>query len=766
MDKKITEDFQNLIKEIELFKDFKYYGIFVEAFTNQEGEIKKIPQLPKQEDYKKKKQWVKEFRGIIPNGIAINMKNYSSIDVDSPNDCSILEQLKNDCNFIVQTKKGYHFYFLKEDQLQRNKQCIIADINLDQLFFIPKYYHKETKEEFNYTLIKSHELNEMPSYAIEWCQDLIKEKYGNKKPKQIKEKIEIVKVESTDNNSNEILIEILNNIKKSRFENYGDWFKIACIFVNEKYDLNIFDNYSKNCKGYDKEKNKIIIDGLKLDIKGYKVATLYQMLKNDNFEVWKKLQTKRTDFRFFIKTFTNYDVALCFFQLNPEKYIYSNKIWYSLNNYNIYKEMTDFKDILFNHITTSIQVLIIEYRNLISPDDPINKEIIFAYRSIGNSTFKKGVIDALCGLYNIPDIETKLNSNVNLLAFDDKVYDIKKGNYRNIEPSDFISISTKYKAPTEDIINLHREKINSLLWSIFEDQETINYWFSSIGISLFGNKNESVYIHTGSGRNGKGVLSNILEEALGSYYQQAESDLLTGNLQKPTNPTLAKAKNTRILMLSEPDDIDDKNYKLKTSIIKSISGGDTITTRDLFKSTISYKPQFTVILQCNKKPDIDKFDVAIEQRLKVINYPFTFISNPQEEKERLIDTSLKIMIKENKDFIKAFMGVLLEHAFKNSNTNTLIIPSKVKEENDKYFEESNPVKEFLNINCIITKNPKDVISCRTLYETYNIGDFKKLNENNFAYQMTNINKIERKKKNVGNFYIGLRFRTQEEKIDD
>ena len=764
----MNKEFQNLIKEIEPFKDFKYYGIHVEAFTNQEGEIKKNPQLPTKENYKKKKQWVKEFRGIIPNGIAINMKDYSSIDVDAPNDCSILDQLKNDCNFIVQTKKGYHFYFLKEDQLQRNKQCITADINLDQLFFIPKYYHKETKEEFNYTLIKSNELNEMPSYAIEWCQNLIKQHHGNKKSKEIKNKIEIVKVESTDNNnnSNENLIEILNNIKKSRFENYGDWFKIACIFVNEKYDLNIFDNYCKNCKGYNKENNKIIIDGLKLDIKGYKVATLYQMLKTDNLEIWKKLQPKRTDFYFLINNFTNYDVAVCFYQLNPDKYIYSNKIWYSLNNHNIYKEMTDFKDILFNHITTSIQSLIIEQRNLISPTDEKNINIIKAYKCIGNSSFKKGVIDALCGLYNIPDIETKLNSNVNLLAFDDKVYDIKTGNYRNIEPTDFISISTKYTAPTKDIINEYREKINSLLWSIFEDHETINYWFSSIGISLFGNKNESVYIHTGSGRNGKGVLSNILEEALGSYYQQAESDLLTGNLQKPTNPTLAKAKNTRILMLSEPDDTDDKNYKLKTSIIKSISGGDTITTRDLFKSTISYKPQFTVILQCNKKPDIDKFDVAIEQRLKVINYPFTFISNPQEEKERLIDTSLKIMIKENKDFIKSFMGVLLEYAFKNSNTNTLIIPSKVKEENEKYFEESNPVKEFLNINCIITKNPKDAVSCRTLYETYNIGDFKKLNENNFAYQMTNINKIERKKKSNGNFYIGLRFRTQEEKIDD
>ena len=760
---------------IEPFINFKYHGIFVEAFTNEEGETKKKVIEPYQKEYETKKHYLKSFFGNNPNGIAVNVEDYSTIDVDIPEDCTILDKLLSDCNFIVKTKKGYHFYFLKENQLERIKVCGTADINLKQLFFIPKYYHKETKEEFNYTLIKSNELNEMPSYAIEWCQDLIKEKYGNKKPKEIKERIEMVKVESNNNTnnikSNEILIEILNNIKKSRFENYNDWFKIACIFVNENYDLDIFENYCKNCKGYNKENNNLIIENLKKnDKKGFTIASLYNMLKTDNFEVWYKLQCKRIDFWFMMENFDNYDVALFFYQLNPNKYFYSNKIWYALNEYNIYKEMTDFKDILFNNITTSIQKVIMEQKNILNPTDSDfmskNKQIKMNYKNIGSSSFKKGVIDALCGLYNIPDIETKLNSNINLLAFDDKVYDIKKGKFRNIEPEDFISISTGYKAPTEDIINNNKEKINSLLWSIFEDHETIKYWFSSVGISLFGNKNESVYIHTGSGRNGKGVLGNILEKCLGSYYQQAESDLLTGNLQKATNPTLAKAKNTRILMLSEPDDTDDKNYKLKTSTIKSISGGDTITTRDLFKSTISYKPQFTVILQCNKKPDIDKFDVAIEQRLKVINYPFTFISNPQEENERLINTSLKEIINNDDNFIKAFMGVLLEYAFKNNNTNTLIIPSKVKEENEKYFEESNPVKEFLNINCIITKNPKDAISCRTLYETYNTNDFKKLNENNFAYQMTNINKIEKKKKSNGNFYIGLRFRTEEEKTDD
>ena len=757
---------------IEPFKQFKYHGIFVEAYTNKEGEIKKKVKEPTKEEYENKKHYIKPIFGNNPNGIAINLEEYSCIDVDIPNNCSILEKLLKDCNFIVKTRKGYHFYFNKEDQLERIKLCEIADINLKQLYFVPKFYHIETKEEFNYTLIKSDELNDMPQYAIHWCKDLIKEKYGNKNLKENKEKIEMIKVETVNNNSNDILIEILNNINKNRFENYGDWFKIACIFVNENYDLNIFDNYCKNSKGYNKENNNLIIENLKKNdnSKGYKIATLYHMLKIDNPLVWNNLQPKRNDFWFLMENFDNYDVGLYFYQLNPNKYFYSNKIWYVLNEYNIYNEMTDFKSVLFNHITTSIQETILLQKNLLNPDDKNfiskNKLVKLNYKTIGGSSFKKGVIDALCGLYNIDNIETKLNNNINLLAFSDKVYDIKKGSFRNIEPEDFISISTGYKAPSEEIINNNREKINNLLYSIFEDKEMINYWFSSIGISLFGNKNESLYIHTGGGRNGKGVLGNILEKCLGSYYQQAESSLLTGTIAKETNPTLAKARNTRLLVLSEPDDTDIKNYKLKTSTIKSISGGDTITCRDLFKSTISYKPQFTVILQCNKKPDIDKIDIAIEKRLKVINYPFTFTDNPTEKDERLINTSLKETINNDEDFIKAFIGVLLEHAYKNSKSNILEMPLKVKEENDKYFDESKPVKEFINLNCIITKNPQDKISARTLYESYNMEDLKKIDENNFSTQILNMKTIEKKRTKNGMFYIGLRFKTEEEKNEE
>jgi len=755
------------------FSKFNYFGINVSAYTNDQNEIKKSVKCPSESCYKGTKHYFKPIynketkqNDIIPNGISIITKNLSVIDVDEIDKCSILDQLLNDCSFIIKTRKGYHFYFNKEDILGRNKQCGVADINLNTLYYVPKYYHVETNEEFSYSIYKDNgDLVDMPQYAIDWCDSLIKEKYGDKKEKKDKE-IKLKRSESDEGIANDktkdILYQVLDGLNPSRFDTYKDWFIIACVFINEKYDLKIFDEYSKKSKGYNKQGNDNIINSLKSQSNGYRIASLYYMLKKDNFELWCKLQSERKDFWDFMETFNHFDIALVYYQLFPNKYIFSSNTWYSLNEYNIYQKLNDFKDSLFNNITTTIQNIIIEQRNLINPSDKAylekNKLVKKNFNNIGNSTFKKGILEALAGLYYIDNIETKLNDNINLIAFDDQIFDIKIGNYRDIKPDDFISMTVGYKAPTKSIIEKHRNDINKLLWSIFEDKEVIDYWLKTIGLGMFGNKSESLYIHTGSGRNGKGVLGTILEKCLGSYYQQSDSNLLTGDTKSATNSTLANAKYTRMLVLSEPDDTDDKSYKLKTSLVKSITGGDTITVRDLYKSNISFKPKFNVILQCNKKPDIDKLDIAIEQRLKVIHYPFTFVENPSNDFERKIDTSLKDKLSHNDEFIKSFMGILLEYAYQNCNCNVISVPSKVKEQNSLYFDENNPVKDFLNDCCEITNNNNDRVKTRDLYMKYTeSNNYKQIDERKFCDLMCNLNKIEKKKTNTGFVYLKIKF---------
>lgn len=611
----------------------------------------------------------------------------------------------------------------------------------------------------------SCEMSEIPIQLLKEFNCVIEKEI---KEDKIKEK-KTSKVEKSIINDNkkydEILVKILDNLDSKRFNDYSDWFKIACIFVNENFDLNLFDKYSQNSSKYDNKMNDMIIKNLKKSSNGYRIATLYFMLKEDNFEVWKELQSKRTDFWEIMEKFNHTDIAQLFYNMYPDKYIYVNSIWYELNEFNIFKEINDYKNTLFNNVSISIQNFIIEQRNLIIPSDEQymvkNKMIKNNYNKVGDSHFKKGVIESLCGFYYKSDIE--FNNKQNLIAFKNKVYDVETGKFRNIEPDDYITICTKYEAPKKSNEEL-RKKINDLLFSIFGDESIVKYWLTTVGLSLFTNKFESLYIHTGSGRNGKGVLGEFLSKILGDYYYQADSNLLTGETKSQTNPTLAKCQYSRLLVLSEPDDCG-KDYKLKTSLVKQITGGDPITVRDLYKSNITYKPLFTVVLQCNKKPAIDKIDRAIEERLKVIDYPFTFVDNPTKENEKQRDYNLK-NYSNDIEFIKEFMLLLLETAYKNYKNKKIELPKKVIEKNNEYFNENNPVKEFLNEKFTITSNKDDKIKANIIYNLYIDDDnFPDMSNVKFSEAIIS-NGIKKARCTDGIYYIGLKFKEAPKKNDD
>ena len=195
-------------------------------------------------------------------------------------------------------------------------------------------------------------------------------------------------------------------------------------------------------------------------------------------------------------------------------------------------------------------------------------------------------------MYKIDDFEKLKDNNNNVIAFKDGyLYDIKAKEYRQIKPSDYISKTMNIKA----LLNVNEEKlktINNTNYSIIEKYEVTEYWLRVFGISFFRNKAESIYILTGKGGNGKGLLMNLIKDCLGSYYQQAETTFLTNSIRAGSaNPTLAKCKGVRFLNVSEPES-SEQDISLNTECIKALTGRDTITSRDLYKTNISYEPMF------------------------------------------------------------------------------------------------------------------------------------------------------------------------------
>jgi P4 family phage/plasmid primase-like protien len=258
-----------------------------------------------------------------------------------------------------------------------------------------------------------------------------------------------------------------------------------------------------------------------------------------------------------------------------------------------------------------------------------------------------------------------------------------------------------------------------LFKSIFEKEDIINYWLSITGLSLFANKFEKFYILTGSGGNGKGLLSTIIEKALGNYYYQAQSSFLSTKYEadKPS-PTLARCQGVRYLSISEPE--SDANSPLKVDFIKSITGGDPITCRALHKNNTTYKPQFTPFLQCNEMPKLNKIDGGITRRLEVIDYPFKFVENPTKPEERKINYALKDEI--TPDFINEFLLMLFEYASKNINNKTIDKPNDVINSSGQYLDNNNPVKDFITRYLIKTDKDTDKIKCSKLLEYFHRAD--------------------------------------------
>ena len=557
----------------------------------------------------------------------------------------------------------------------------------------------------------------------------------------------------------ENLPSILKHLKPKRFIDYNDWLSIYWVFINEGFDLELFKTYSqKHYKNYDESKNESIFSSsIKQD--GFKIGTLYHYLKQDNLQVFNDLQKTRTDFwKIFKELKSHSDPAYIYYSINPNKYIRSDITgWYEYNSSNIL--ISYGKDIpcsMLNDITKTLQTLLIEQRNFIIPsnkqDDKYNemmKSFKNAYDKCGTATYIEGIIKYLKKLYTIDDIDDLINSNVNLLAFNNMLYDNTIKDFRPIKPNDYISKTTKYNISTKSNPEM-RKKITTLIRSMFETEEMTNYHLLTIALSLFGNESESFYINSGKGRNGKGVCSTIIEKALGHYYYCGESTFLTTTYKAGTaNSTLYALKGVRYFLTTEPE--SDSETKFNIGLLKQITGNDDITTRDLYVKNITYKPHFTPFLQCNNKPKIDKIDDAIKNRFRIIDFPFAFVSNPTKPNERQNDPKLKSSL--SQELINEFMLLLLE--INKNKPSKIVVPKEVLNEVDSYLNANNFVKMFLDSTFTYNDDRKAIVKASELLGEYNSsGEYPNLSNVKFS-EMMKMNNIPFRNMNGSKYYYGL-----------
>ena len=711
-----------------------------ETFINEEGELKK-----KRENYFINRQGLtkenfKEYNYeqnpnhplcLIFTG---EISDLTVIDIDSKKlYWELVELVKEKDNgdltevYTVETKRGYHLYFGHDEDIKKTQNDVFTkyqelgqvDIRNDSdiitaegSFYISeldkkKYTYKYVYGDLNYEIPKS-------------IKSLIKPKcfYSNDKEEEEEEP-----TKKYDKLTDEEISNIIDLIDDDKAGDYQTWNECGMALFNDlgKDARKFFHEFSKKCKSkYNKKEVDKHFDNYKKANTNNKITigTLRKWAKEANPEEYKKLFSKAppsTEFWDMMKLFNNSDMAKYYVSITNQRFIYCKNTWYGYDDYNVITELNEKTPTqLIANISKVLQTKLNEEIKKIEPNDKIYDETFklykACYKSVGTSSFVKGTIDYIQSYYNDDKLREKLDNNNNLLAFTDKLVDFKNKCVRNIEMNDFISITTGYKYPTKSNQTIRKE-IKDLIYSVFENEQMTKYWLESVSMAIYSNKFESFYIHTGTGRNGKGVLFGLVEKAIGKYTSTADASFLTTRIEsgKP-NPILTKANGKRMMMITEPETEDNnkKEIKLNVDLIKKLSGLDKIEARDLFqksKDVIEYTPQFTCFLQCNQTPELGKLDIGIKQRLKIIEYPFTFVELPTQEHERKKDMDLKEKLS-NQEYINEMILLMIDTVNKFTKFDT---PNKILEANNDYFNQCDPIKEWFFANYEITRNKKDKI---------------------------------------------------------
>ncbi len=251
-----------------------------------------------------------------------------------------------------------------------------------------------------------------------------------------------------------------------------------------------------------------------------------------------------------------------------------------------------------------------------------------------NTSKKNTIMREAREIFYDRDFFSKLNTNPYLIGCLNCVIDIKNKEERPGRHDDYISMSTKleykpleeYKKKCPKII----EEINTFMAQILPIENVRNYMWEHLASCLVGTtENQDFNFYLGSGSNGKSKLVELMAKVLGEYKGVVPITLISQkrNSIGSTSSEIYELIGKRYAVIQEPSEGDVINE----GIMKEITGGDPIQCRALFQNSVTFIPQFKLVVCANKLPIIKAIDDGTWRRIKVIDFISKFTDNPYKD---------------------------------------------------------------------------------------------------------------------------------------
>lgn len=413
--------------------------------------------------------------------------------------------------------------------------------------------------------------------------------------------------------------DIIMNIDESKADDFTSWINIGLALHNIDPEndklIDIWRDFSQKSSKYEEGvcekywKTMNTLDG------GVSIGSLYHWSKESNPERYNEI--RRSSIQYLIdrtiNSITNHDIAKVLFEMNKFNFVYSNKIWYEFKNhrYHVINDGMTLKSKISNDLCNEYQQLMSDNNKIISCDDPDisedDRENLEKKNTILNNIciklkttkFKKDVMEECKELFIKNKFEEKLDTNKYLIGFENGVYDLKKLEFREGTPDDYIYLSTKVDYIPFESIDEDDEDFQDMihfLETVFVDDEVRHYFLKVLASCLQGhNAEEKFRIWTGTGCHSKDSLIMMYDGTFKPVQDIIVGELLMGDDNKPRTVLELKRGFGKMFKITPHNDysftVNDEHILCLKSIdneIIEIKVIDYINSDENFKEKYKY----------------------------------------------------------------------------------------------------------------------------------------------------------------------------------
>lgn len=295
--------------------------------------------------------------------------------------------------------------------------------------------------------------------------------------------------------------------------------------------------------------------------------------------------------------------------------------------------------------------------------------------------------------------DTQLDKDSWLFNVQNGTIDLSTGKLLKHKKTDYI---TKISPVTFDA-RARAPRWQEFLEDIFAgDKALIAFMRRAIGYTLTGDIREHVlFFCYGQGRNGKSTLMEALRELMADYSIQADFSTFQSTRNDGPRHDLARMRGARLVAAIEAR--GDRSFD--ETVLKQMTGGDTVTARNLYESSFEFRPQFKLWLAANHLPLVREQTEAFWSRILMI--PFTVVIPPHKRKKNL-----------GRQLAKELPGILnwaLEGC-EEWRKNGLMAPDTVRKAISEYKDEYDVLSEYFKERCRLSGN--EWTSRSALYQSF------------------------------------------------